>query len=682
MKKIRQLSFRTQIFLSSMLLVIIPTIVLSTVNAMQRAASITAEYNTSAAATLTQMNQTLDTLIANAVNVADTPLLNDDAGQAMVTNYETDYLSYAQDSTLFRYLMRQTNRLNSTIQAVYFLNRYGYSFEYNLSTAQQRHQIEENINRWADIARSSKNRTYFAPLQTEPSTSRSILPMIRVLLDGYDYRETGLCYAEIDFGPIVEILSSSQETQNMLLIYNADNDLTWSVNCDANSGQFADDGSMKRLSELSAALSEEAPSFQDILKTSRGQFAVNGCINATTGWRLVQVISNEKVTHAYRDTLSSYFGIFLSCILLGLLLAILLSRALTKPVSTLCAEIDLLDASKGGQVDIASCGSNQELRQLILSFNGLSRRLSTSLRENYETQIAEQQMRVQMLQFQINHHFLYNTLNVIKALAGIHEIPEIETIATCMSDLIRYNLEKFPVATLEEELQQVQRYMTIQNIRFPGKFCFDINIPPEFLTMKLPVFLFQPLVENSVEHGFASREGDCYISISCQVENGQLHFLVADNGSGIPADKLAGLQKAWAAPYVNGSQTTSANDPGSINKAAPQAASSVQTTTGKNTKSAHILSDPPASDTLTDRQDKKTAPSHPSLHQENGRKRHRSIGILNVNQRLRSYYGAPYGLSVESMEGEGTIIDIVLPAAALTMEPQLFRNKSDNPDLS
>ena len=62
--------------------------------------------------------------------------------------------------------------------------------------------------------------------------------------------------------------------------------------------------------------------------------------------------------------------------------------------------------------------------------------------------------------------------------------------------------QKFPVATLQEELQQVQRYMTIQNIRFPGKFCYDINVPPEFLQMNLPVFLFQPLVENSVEHGF------------------------------------------------------------------------------------------------------------------------------------------------------------------------------------
>lgn len=619
MKKIRQLSFRAQIFLSSVLLVILPTILLSAVNAMQRAASITAEYNTSAAATLNQMNQTLDTLIENAVKVADTPLLNDDARRAMVSNYEEDYLSYAQDFNTFRGIMRQTNRLNSTVQTVYFQNRYGYSFEYNINTVQQRHQIEENITKWAETARAAQSRTYFAPLQTNDINGKSVMPMIRILLDGYDYRETGLCYAEIDFNPIVEILSSSQETQNMLLIYNADNDLTWSINCDNCSDAFGDEKALTTLSLLSADLSGENPILQDTLKTSRGQFAVNGCINTTTGWRLIQVISNEKVTHAYRDTLASYFGIFLSCILLGLLLAVFLSRALTKPVSTLCTEIDLLDASEGGQVDIASCGSNQELRQLILSFNGLSRHLSASLRDNYEIQIAEQQMRVQMLQFQINHHFLYNTLNVIKSLASIHEIPEIETISTCMSELIRYNLEKFPVATLEEELQQVHRYMTIQNIRFPGKFCCDINIPPEFLSMKLPVFLFQPLVENSVEHGFASREADCYISISCQIEGDQLHFLVADNGSGIPADRLAQLQKAWAG-------------------------------------------------------NKKTASSHPSPCQENGRKRHRSIGILNVNQRLRSYYGAPYGLSVESMEGEGTIIDIVLPAAALTMEPQLFRS--------
>ena len=124
---------------------------------------------------------------------------------------------------------------------------------------------------------------------------------------------------------------------------------------------------------------------------------------------------------------------------LGLILAIFLSRILTRPVSNLCHEIDILDPSDGTQIDLKSCGSNQELRKLIDSFNGMSQRLFLSLKQNYEIQITEQQMRVQMLQFQINHHFLHNTLNVIKSLAEIHDVPEVETIATCMSELVRYN---------------------------------------------------------------------------------------------------------------------------------------------------------------------------------------------------------------------------------------------------
>lgn len=360
---------------------------------------------------------------------------------------------------------------------------------------------------------------------------------------------------------------------------------------------------MSKLEDFSNTLTSQDAIGQSTLKTSLGQFVINGCINNTTQWHIVQIISNEKIAHTFHDTIISYLGIFLFCALLGLILAIFLSRILTRPVSNLCHEIDILDPSDGTQIDLKSCGSNQELRKLIDSFNGMSQRLFLSLKQNYEIQITEQQMRVQMLQFQINHHFLHNTLNVIKSLAEIHDVPEIETIATCMSELVRYNLEKFPVATLQEELQQVQRYMTIQNIRFPGKFCYDINVPPEFLQMNLPVFLFQPLVENSVEHGFSNKENECYISISCQLENELLHFLVADNGSGMSQEQLKTFQCSG-----------------------------------------------------------KTSP-----------KGHHSIGLANVNQRLRSYYGEEYGLLVESIPGEGTIIDIVLPSSAINIEPSFFQ---------
>ena len=84
-----------------------------------------------------------------------------------------------------------------------------------------------------------------------------------------------------------------------------------------------------------------------------------------------------------------------------------------------------------------------------------------SLRQNYLSQINEQALRIQILQTQINHHFLYNTLNGIKSLADIHNEPEIKTIASCMSDLLRYNLKKVPIVCLEEEIQQLHRYITI-----------------------------------------------------------------------------------------------------------------------------------------------------------------------------------------------------------------------------
>ncbi len=203
-----------------------------------------------------------------------------------------------------------------------------------------------------------------------------------------------------------------------------------------------------------------------------------------------------------------------------------------------------------------------------------------------------------MLQFQINHHFLYNTLNVIRSLANIHNVPQIETISLCMSDLLRYNLENFPVALLEEELQQIRRYMTIQDIRFPGKFTFDINISPDYLKMQIPAFLLQPLVENSIEHGFGSREADCYISISSQTQADGLHIFVADNGDGIPGALLERLNRECLTDV-----STAAKEDG-----------------------------------------------------------HHSIGLQNVGQRIRSHFGTSYGLSIESHEGEGTIVNLLLPA--------------------
>ncbi|EET62725.1 ATPase/histidine kinase/DNA gyrase B/HSP90 domain protein [Marvinbryantia formatexigens DSM 14469] len=599
MKKIKALSFQTQIFLSSVLLIVLPSILLSVWASNKTSSRISQEYHSASSAMLSQMDLTLDTLLSDAGKITTMPLLNNDIYKAMITDYTDQYLVYAQDSTRFRDVFKLTNRLNSALITCVFENRHGYFFEYNVNSYQQQQTIEENIRNWAPAARESSNHTYFAPLQ-ERSNGKTLLPMIKIVYDGYNYSEIGVCYCEIDFRPIADIFDSSQLTDHTFLIYNTENELIYS-----SSPSFAQDESSSALladiSAFSSSLEEMNDTSDAQLQLSDGQsdYAVSGCVNATTKWRLIQLVNNDAISLAYRENLAAHFSAFLLCALLGLLLSAILSRTLTRPVSRLCASIDSLNPEDGGLIDEKACGSNQELLRLVRSFNSLCRRLMRSLQQNYETELGKQQLKIQMLQFQINHHFLYNTLNSIKSLANLHNVPEIETIALCMSDLIRYNLEKFPVAPLKEELCQVKRYMTIQNLRFPGKFTLDIQIPPEYLEIETPVFVLQPLIENCIEHGFSSMETGCYISITCQMDDRVLHLFVADNGQGIPPEKLAHL-----------------NEECRCDEKIP-----VESSSG-----------------------------------------HHSIGLKNVSQRLRSYFGSSCGLYLESSPGEGTIIDVTLPS--------------------
>ena len=625
------LSYRVQIFLYSLLLIIIPTTLLSISAATKNASEIAAEYSNSMITILSQASLTLDMLLEDAAKIADMPLLSDDIRRAMVTNYQSDYLSYAQDSTMFRYLFKQTNRLNSNLVTCVFENRYGYVFDYNIINASQQKQIMETINQTHTLAAESPNHTYYAPLQRSSyaSSSKSVLPMIKILYDGYDFKEIGVCYAEFDFKPVEKILLSAHTSENTLMIYNTMNQLTFSTDEGLYSASAENTELLHTLTDFTRSLPSDGSIVTRKITLGNTTYLINGCINQTTKWYLLQFADNQLLTQVYRKNFFSHSGIFILSLILGLILAVLISGKLTNSISRLCMEIDSmelnsmelnsmelsspkLNASKAvpvpdqgkGTIDLSVCGSNKELRKLVSSFNQLNQRLVSSLQQNYQIQLDEQKMRNQMLQFQINHHFLYNTLNVIKSLADIHNIPEIEKIAVCMSDLLRYNLEKFPIAHLEEELQQVNRYLTIQNIRFPGKFIFDCNIPGEFMNLQIPAFILQPLVENSIEHGFSCMESNCYISISCNLDDSGLHLLVADNGCGIPENVLADIRKELSE--------------GTLPRTAPSASRS---------------------------------PEH----------KHHSRGLRNIHQRLLSHYGKGVGFCIESMPGEGTIIDITIP---------------------
>lgn len=137
------------------------------------------------------------------------------------------------------------------------------------------------------------------------------------------------------------------------------------------------------------------------------------------------------------------------------------------------------------------------------------------------------------LRAQINPHFLFNTLNSIAALIRIAP-DEAEKVTEQLADLFRYSLRasKYPLVTLEDELDSVSLYLGIETTRFRHRLEVDIEADASLMNAAMPSLMLQPLAENAVKHGVSVREGLCLIHIVAKREGQELVLEVRDTGPG------------------------------------------------------------------------------------------------------------------------------------------------------
>ena len=208
------------------------------------------------------------------------------------------------------------------------------------------------------------------------------------------------------------------------------------------------------------------------------------------------------------------------------------------------------------------------------------------------------------LQNQINPHFLYNTLEVIRGRALVQNAQDIADMTEALATIFRYNINRpGDVATLQEEIDNVRNYMLIQNCRFGDRFRFETEIEDVedgILTHVLPVLTLQPLVENAIYHGINERIGGGRIRLKAYLTQRDLLIIISDNGKGMDDVTLQEIHRK----LVGASEGLP-----------------VEKKTGRGT----------------------------------------GIALTNVNQRIKFYFGKEYGLDVKSTLGIGTTITITIP---------------------
>ncbi len=243
-----------------------------------------------------------------------------------------------------------------------------------------------------------------------------------------------------------------------------------------------------------------------------------------------------------RDTLRLLYTVSalcaLGCVILSIFLGLRLSRQVFEPIGRLHRAIRRVEKNDlQARVSLPENRSD-ELTELALQFNHMVQTLDKNQKTLLENQKALNDAQIRMLQAQLNPHFLCNTLDTMKWISKINQVPQVALMSTNLADILRFCISPAEFVPLRKELEILERYLEIQRIRLSDSFSHICRVEEPLLDCQVPKMLLQPLVENAILHGLSgSTEGELIVSAEI-LEGDTLEIRVADNGTGLPPELL------------------------------------------------------------------------------------------------------------------------------------------------
>lgn len=238
--------------------------------------------------------------------------------------------------------------------------------------------------------------------------------------------------------------------------------------------------------------------------------------------------------------------------IMNMSIIVMLTESLTRPLRSL-AEAAGNVAAGNFDVEMVKVTSEDEVGVVAKAFNRMVlsiKQYIERLRDNMETERAMKEKELMMeahlkdaklkyLQAQISPHFLFNTLNAGAQLAMMEEADRTYTYVQKVADFFRYNINKDKdEVTLREEIELIDTYIYILNVRFSGDIHFEKEIDESLLDVKMPGMTLQPIVENSVNYGIRNIDREGYIKLKVYKQDDTVCISIKDNGVGIEKDVL------------------------------------------------------------------------------------------------------------------------------------------------
>ena len=308
----------------------------------------------------------------------------------------------------------------------------------------------------------------------------------------------------------------------------------------------------------------------------------------SSNWRIISLIPQSELFSEITKMQKRYTNILICIMALSMFLLFFVSNQIVEPIKRL---ISIMKIAESGDFNThIQVNQSDEVGMLSLSYNSLIDKINELIHEVYLQKIASSEIELQMLQSQINPHFLYNTLESISMMATINDDDITAEMTTNLGSILRYSISNInQLVTLGDEIIQLKKYIALQECRFRSQYSITIDIDEKYHSITMPKLILQPVVENAIYHGMSTIRSNGKINITAKKNNNNtLLLIVSDNGLGMTEQKLEDLNG-----YIN---------------------------------------------------------------EENNL--FKSIGMRNVNRRIKLFCGSEFGIKIDSTLNEGTTVFI------------------------
>lgn len=264
----------------------------------------------------------------------------------------------------------------------------------------------------------------------------------------------------------------------------------------------------------------------------------------SNGWTVLGLVDNSYYNQVYLPLLIQIGLSMLVLLMLNITLSILLWRSVMNPIRDFSSEL-----KNDNKAMLYKSHKTLEFDEYRDQFNKLRMQIQQLISETEANARRNASLENELLLSRINPHFLHNMLDNIKWLARKNGANEVADLVVAINNLLHYNLGKQKVTTLREEIQVVDDYLTLQDRMLSFNYKKNIVVCENTLNMQFPCFILQPMIENSLLHGYKKDFG---VNLSITEDEKNLKIEVMDNGSGMDAQTLDQLQQLTSTKYFDG----------------------------------------------------------------------------------------------------------------------------------